>query len=107
MDKDKGKVKDITVEILISIRDEIKNLREGTDKRFEQLWVEIKNLREDTNKRFEQMDKRFELMDKRLEHIEADIRAIVSHFDRDYMLLANKIGTIEGRLDAHLQEAHQ
>jgi phosphopantetheine adenylyltransferase len=78
------KVKEITVEILISIRDEIKQLRK------------------DTNDRFEQMDKRFEQMDNRLEHIENDIRAIVSHFDRDYMLLANKVGELEGRFDDHV-----
>lgn len=110
MDKGKGKVKDITVEILISIRDEIRTLREDTNRRFEQM-----------DKRFERMDKRFEQMDKRLERIEndisemrqdinmmkQDIKAIVAHFERDYILLANKMGTIEGRLDAHLQEAHQ
>ena len=58
------------------------------------------------DRRFEQMDKRFEQMDNRLRNIETDIRAIVSHFEGDYILLANKMGTIEGRLDAHLQEAH-
>ena len=92
---DKGKVSDITVEILISIRDEIKALRADTNNRFEQM-----------DKRFEQMDHRFEQMDNRLRNIETDIRAIVSHFEGDYILLANKMGTIEGRLDAHLQEAH-
>jgi predicted nucleic acid-binding Zn-ribbon protein len=104
---DRDKVRDITVEILISIRDEIRNLREDTDKRFEQLWTEIRNLRVDTNNRFEQMDKRFEQMDKRFEHIEADIRVIVSHFERDYILLANKLGVIEGRFDAHMHEMHR
>ncbi|MEW6416856.1 MAG: hypothetical protein AB1480_01905 [Nitrospirota bacterium] len=88
---EKGKVRDITVEILISIRDEIGKLREDTNKRFEQM-----------DKRFEQMDKRFEQMDKRLERIEVDIRAIVSHFERDYMLLANKLGELEGRFSAHV-----
>lgn len=91
---DKGKVSEITVEILISIRDEIKALRADTNNRFEQM-----------DRRFEQMDHRFEQMDNRLRNIETDIRAIVSHFEGDYILLANKMGTIEGRLDAHLQEA--
>ncbi|MBI4823056.1 MAG: hypothetical protein HY805_02345 [Nitrospirae bacterium] len=107
---DKDKVKDITVEILISIRDEIRTLREDTNKRFEQMdkrFEQMDKRFEQMDKRFEQMDKRFEQMDKRLEHMEADIRAIVAHFERDYILLANKMGTIEGRLDAHLQETHQ
>lgn len=82
-----GEVKDVTVEILISIRDEIKNLRS------------------DTNSRFEQMDKRFELMNERLLHIETDIsqmktdiRAIASHFERSYLMLANEMEGIKERL---------
>ncbi len=78
---DKDKIRDITVEILVSIRDEIRHLRE------------------DTNKRFEQMD-------KRLESIETDMRAIVAHFERDYILLANKMGAVEERLETHIQQAH-
>ena len=84
-------VKDITVEILISIRDEIRELREDTNKRFEQM-----------DKRFEQMDKRFEKIDQRLEHIEADMRTVVSYFDRNYTLLANKVGELEGQFHAHV-----
>lgn len=89
-----GEVRDITVEILISIRDEIKNLRSDTNLRFEQM-----------DKRFEQMDKRFELMNERLLHIETDIsqmktdiKAIASHFERSYLLLANEMEGIKERL---------
>lgn len=96
------KAKDITVEILISIRDEIRTLREDINVRF----AEVDKRFEKMDMRFEQMDKRFEQMDKRLAHIETDVRAIGSHFERDYMLLANKMGPIEGRLEAHMQEAH-
>lgn len=84
---DKGKVSDITVEILISIRDEIKALRA------------------DTNNRFEQIDRRFENIERDIKDMKQDIRALVAHFEGDFLLLANKMGTIEGRLDAHLQEA--
>lgn len=80
-------VRDITVEILKSIRDEIRLLRE------------------DTNSRFEQMDKRFERMDERFGRIEADLRAmradiksIVVHFDRDFMLMATEVEGIKSRL---------
>jgi len=92
---DKGKVSDITVEILISIRDEIKALRVDTNARFEQM-----------DKRFELMDRRFENMERDIKDMKQDIRALVAHFEGDFLLLANKMGTIEGRLDAHLQEAH-
>ncbi|MDO9288559.1 MAG: hypothetical protein Q7T83_07190 [Thermodesulfovibrionales bacterium] len=84
---DKGKVSDITVEILISIRDEIKALRA------------------DTNNRFEQMDRRFENIERDIKDMKQDIRALVAHFEGDFLLLANKMGAIEGRRDAHLQEA--
>ncbi len=82
-----GELKDITVEILVSIRDEIRSLRA------------------DTNLRFEQMDKRFELMNERLLHIEtdisqmkADIKAIAAHFERSDLLLTNEMGGIKDRL---------
>jgi predicted nucleic acid-binding Zn-ribbon protein len=84
-------VKDITVEILISIRDEIRELREDTNKRFEQM-----------DRRFEQMDRRFEQMEKQLQHIKTDIKAIVSYFNRDYMLLANKVDELERTFHAHI-----
>ena len=88
------KVRDITVEILKEIRDEIKKVKE-----------EVASLRIEMNQRFELVDKRFEQMDKRFARIEADIKSIVVHFDRDYMTLANKMGEVEGRLNAHLQES--
>lgn len=100
---DKDKVRDITVEILTSIRDEIRFLREDTNKRFEQMDRRFEQM----DRRFEQMDRRFEQMDIRFQHIEADIKSIASHFDRDFILMANKMGEMEGRLDAHLQEAHR
>ncbi len=83
-DKD---TKDITLDILISIRDEIRQLRA------------------DTNERFAQMDKRFAQMDRRFEHIETDIaemkidmKTIVTRFDRDYLLLASETEDIKRRL---------
>jgi TolA-binding protein len=89
---DKNKVKDITVEILISIRDEIRTLREDTNRRFEQM-----------DKRFEQMEADIREMRHDINIMKQDIRAIVSHFDRDYMLLANKTGSLEARFEAHIQ----
>ena len=83
------KVKEITVEILKSIRDEIKHLRK------------------DTNARFEQMDKRFEQMDNRLEHIETDLKAVVSYFNRDYLLLSNKVEELESRFVNHISSHPQ
>ncbi len=102
LEKGKGKVRDITVEILISIRDEIRSLREDTNK----IRDEIKSLREDTNKRFEHMDKRFEHIEADISVMKQDIKAIAAHFERNYLLLANEVGAVKGRLEAHLQESH-
>jgi septation ring formation regulator EzrA len=82
------KARDITLEVLISIRDEIRGLRE------------------DTNSRFEQMDRRFEQMEKRLAKIEGDISQIrqdighiVVRFDRDYLILATDLDGVKRRLN--------
>ena len=81
------KITDITVEILKNIRDEIKGLREDTNDRFKQI-----------DKRFEQMDKRFERMEEDIGQIRKNISHIVSRFDNDFILLANEVNNIKGRL---------
>jgi predicted nucleic acid-binding Zn-ribbon protein len=74
------KKSDITVQVLKSIRDEIKGLRE------------------DTNRRFKQMDKRFEKMEKNISQIRHDINYIVTRFDRDLLLIANDPEKVKTRL---------
>ncbi len=80
-------VKDITLEILVSIRDEIKALRADTNARFEQM-----------DKRFEQMDKRFERIEEDISQIKKGMDYIVSRFERDYLLLASEVDTMKRRL---------
>ncbi|MEW6667480.1 MAG: hypothetical protein AB1512_19925 [Thermodesulfobacteriota bacterium] len=106
------KVKDLTLEVLVSIRDEIRTSREDSNRRFAELADEIRALREDTNRRFEQMDNRFERMDnrfeqmdKRFERIEKDIAQmrrdighIVARFDNDYLVLATEVDSMKKRL---------
>ena len=88
------KISDITLEVLVSIRDEIKGLREDTNSCFEQM-----------DRRFEQMDRRFEQMDRRFERIEEDISQIrqdmghiVARFDRDFLLMASDVEDVKKRL---------
>jgi hypothetical protein len=78
---------DTTFNVLISIRDEMKALREDTNKRFEQI-----------EKRFEQIDKRFERIEKDISVMRDDIRHIVTKFDRDYLVLASDLDTVKKRL---------
>ena len=81
------KIKDISLEALVSIRDEIKGLREDTNKRFEQM-----------DKRFEKMDKRFEKMEEDIAQIRQDIGHIVARFDKDFLLMASDLEDVKKRL---------
>jgi len=77
---DGDKIKDMTLEVLVSIRDEIRELRA------------------DTNKRFEQMDKRFERIESDISQIKRGIDQIVTRFERDYLILATEVDTMKKRL---------
>ena len=81
------KISDITLEVLVNIRDEIKGLRVDTNRRFEQM-----------DKRFEQMDKRFERMEKDIAQIRHDMNDLLTRFDRDYLLLASDLDMVKKRL---------
>ncbi|MEW6669005.1 MAG: hypothetical protein AB1512_27665 [Thermodesulfobacteriota bacterium] len=74
------KPKDLTLEVLVSIRDEIRALRD------------------DTNRRFEQMDRRFERIEADIAQIRKDINYIVAKFDRDFLLMATDVDHIKERL---------
>jgi chromosome segregation ATPase len=87
-------IKDITLQVLIDIREEIKGLRKEMDQRFAQM-----------DQRFAQMDQRFARMEERLGRMETElteikenIRAIVARFDRDYLVLANEMGDLKARM---------
>lgn len=74
------KISDITLEVLVSIRDEIKGLRE------------------DTNSCFEQMDRRFERIEEDISQIRQDMGHIVARFDRDFLLMASDVEDVKKRL---------
>lgn len=71
------KVTDITLEVLVSIRDEIKGLRD------------------DTNRRFEQMDRCFERIEEDISQIRQDISHIVARSDRDFLLMASDLNEVK------------
>lgn len=71
------KVTDITLEVLVSIRDEIKGLRD------------------DTNMRFEQMDRCFERIEEDISQIRQDISHIVARSDRDFLLMASDLNEVK------------
>ena len=71
------KVTDITLEVLVSIRDEIKGLRD------------------DTNRHFEQMDRCFERIEEDISQIRQDISHIVARSDRDFLLMASDLNEVK------------
>lgn len=81
-------IQDITLNVLVSIRDEIRALRTDTNARFEQM-----------DKRFEQMDGRFERIEHDISQIKQGMDAIVHRFDRDYLLLATEVHAMKRRID--------
>ncbi len=77
--------KDVTVEILKDIREEIRGVRE-----------EVRSLRDDTNARFERMDARFVEMNARFEVIETTLRDLAQQM----VMLARGIKTaLDARAD--------
>lgn len=94
-------IKDITLQVLIDIREEIKGLRREMDQRFAQMDQRFAQM----DQRFAQMDQRFARMEERLGRMETElteikenIRAIVARFDRDYLVLANEMGDLKARM---------
>ena len=78
---------DLTTQVLIEIRDEIKMLREDTNRGFEQI-----------DGRFEQIDRRFEHIEGHLSDIRKNIKIIAERFDCDYLILGNGVEGIKKRL---------
>ena len=68
------------------VLEEIKILREESNKRFEEMRKEsnkrFEEMRKDMDKRFEAVDKRFEAVDKRFEEIHEEIMSIKGHLVR-------------------------
>ena len=70
--------KAVTNEMLL---EKIEMYQSLNNKKFELIFNEIKNLREDMNKRFEQVDKRFEQVDKRFEQVEKRFEQVDKRID--------------------------
>ena len=87
------KISDITLEVLVSIRDEIKGLREDTNRRFEQM-----------DRHFEQMDRHFERIEEDISQIRQDMGHIVARFDRDFLLMASDVEDVKKRLSVCEQD---
>jgi hypothetical protein len=68
-----SKKTDITLQVLVSIRDEIKGFREDTNRRFAGIEADISQIRQ-------------------------DIGRIVARFDRDFLLMATDVDSLKQRL---------
>ncbi len=63
------------------IKDQLKDFKGDTDKRFDQIKDQLKDFKDDNNKRFEQMDKRFEQMDHRFQRLEGKMDTLIERID--------------------------
>jgi exonuclease VII large subunit len=94
------------MERMIRVEEELKSLREMSEKRFEALQRElhsrfeaVNDRFEAVNDRFEAMDKRFEAMDKRFELIDKRFEAVNDRFeamDKRFTMVQWMIGLLVG-----------
>jgi len=79
------------------IKDQLKDFKGDTDRRFEQAKDQLKDFKDDTDKRFEQVDKRFEQVDKRFEQVDHRFQRLEDKID-------NLIERIDVKVDGGLKE---
>ena len=79
------------------IKDQLKDFKGDTDKRFDQVKDQLKDFKDDTDKRFEQVDKRFEQVDKRFEQVDHRFQRLEDKID-------NLIERIDVKVDRGLKE---
>ncbi|MEA3359628.1 MAG: hypothetical protein U9R17_09535 [Thermodesulfobacteriota bacterium] len=75
------------------IKEQVKDFRDDTDKRFEQV-----------DKRFEQVDKRFDHVDKRFEQVDKRFEQVDHRFQRLEDKIDNLIERIDVKVDSGLKE---
>jgi len=79
------------------IKDQLKDFKGDTDKRFEQAKDQLKDFKGDTGKRFEQIDKRFEQVNERFEQVDHRFQRLEDKID-------NLIERIDVKIDGGLKE---
>jgi predicted nuclease with TOPRIM domain len=77
------KVEDITVQILVSIRDEIRGLRQSMEE-------EIRTVRREANDRFQAVE-------SELSEVTETLKRFVYHLERDPLALANDVEDLKKR----------
>ena len=86
------------------IKDQLKDFKGDTDKRFEQAKDQLKDFKDDNDKRFEQVDKRFEQVDKRFEQVDKRFEQVDHRFQRLEDKIDNLIERIDVKVDRGLKE---
>jgi len=84
------------------IKEQIKDFKGDTDRRFEQAKDQLKDFKDDTDKRFEQVDRRFEQVDKHFEQVDKRFEQVDKRFeqvDHRFQRLEDKIDNLIERID--------
>ena len=86
------------------IKEQLKDFKGDTDRRFESAKEQLKDFKGDNDKRFEQMDKRFEHVDKRFEQMDKRFEQVDHRFQRLEDKIDNLIERIDVKVDRGLKE---
>jgi uncharacterized protein YoxC len=97
-------------EEFIQFLNEMKLLREDTNRGFDLLHEEVNQLREDTNRRFEQIDRRFGLVEQRLEQIDRRFEQVdkrLEQFERHLDLLHEEVNLLREDTNRRFEEVNK
>ncbi|MBC2695809.1 MAG: hypothetical protein HF982_11150 [Desulfobacteraceae bacterium] len=84
------------------IKDQLRDFKGDTDKRFEQAKDQLKDFKGDADKRFEQVDKHFEQVDKRFEQVDKRFEQMDKRFeqvDKRFEQVDHRFQRLEDKID--------
>jgi hypothetical protein len=96
----------ILSEVLVSkgelarLLEELRAMREESQRRFEAIIEEMRAMRADFERRFEEVDRRFEAADRRFEAIVEEMRAMRADFERRFEEVDRRFEAVDRRFEA-------
>jgi len=100
----------ILSEVLVSkgelarLLEELRAMREESQRRFEAIIEEMRAMRADFERRFEEVDRRFEAVDRRFEAIIEEMRAMRADFERRFEEVDRRFEAADRRFEAIVEE---
>jgi hypothetical protein len=92
---------------VVATKEDIKDLIEIMDKRFESMDKRFESVQEQLDKRFESMDKRFESMDKRFESMDKRFESMDKRFESVQEQLDKRFESVQEQLDKRFESVQE